>query len=265
MSTTDAMAILAEADDHLDRALARAGRERWSLSATGARARSLVEVIGPRLASADAELGLQFATLAAAFLTSQLTAFPDNLLWDLDRPLGDWWDAAIASPDPCATARASLELATSLQHTFGRATVLGFRYTHDFVYGYDWAKWVARDRAARAGVGPFDLVFLEAMRARAEELVALIRRGGDAKYPVLSSARARNPFPFSREPDDELAILRALAQARRIPVAAWDPASPAHWDEPWAAWREQAAAALGLDLPQPEHRQPELPRRGERA
>lgn len=246
MSTSGATAILAAADAELDAALLARGRRRWSLSADGAIARSLQQILGPRLHEVDPAFGSLFAELSATFLRSQLAAFPDNLLWDLDRPLVTWWNTAVASSDPSASARGSLGLAIALQHTFGRATVLGFRYTHDFVYGYDWAKWVARDPKARGDVGPFAMRFLEAMRERADELIALVHDGGDAKYPVLPQAQPRNPFPFSREPDDELAILRALAAAGRIPVAAWEPVAPAAWDHPWASWREQTASELGL-------------------
>ena len=36
-----------------------------------------------------------------------------------------------------------------LQHAYGRDTPIHFSYVHDFVYGYDWAKWVARGTDTR--------------------------------------------------------------------------------------------------------------------
>jgi hypothetical protein len=63
---------------------------------------------------------------------------------------------------------------------------------------------------------------------------------------VLPQAAARSQFPFSREPAAELAIHAALAAAGRIPVPAWQTEAAVTWASPWAQWREQTAAELGL-------------------
>lgn len=233
--------ILARADAEL----ACARHPLRSLAPGRPRAHTLVEILEQPLATAPPELAQVFADGTAAFVRAQLDAFPDNLLWDLDLPLSIWWRTAVAADDPIGSARLLLELATELQHLFGRETVLGFRYTHDFVYGFDWAKWVARDPTARASVGPFDLAFLEAMRTRAHELFAIVGAGGDEQYPAVAQASGRNPFPFSREPAAELAIHRALAAAGQIPVPAWRTEADVDWSRPWARLREQVAARLG--------------------
>lgn len=244
MTPAVAIAALAAVDAELD------GRAepRRTLAPGGERARGVVEILGERLVGAPAALVGAFVEGTCAFVRAQVSAFPDNLLWDLDLPLVTWWTASHRADDPPAAARRLLGLATELQGLFGRATALRFRYAHDFTYGYDWVKWVGRGPATRAEVGPFDLPFLEAMRARGRELLEVIATGGDPKYPALLGSAPRNPFPFSREPAAELAILRALADADRIPVPAWRPDAQVVWARPWAAWREQAAAALGLAL-----------------
>jgi hypothetical protein len=56
----------------------------------------------------------------------------------------------------------------------------------------------------------------------------------------------RNPFGFSREPDDELALHRALAAAGAIPVEAWRIDAQPRWDLDFAARRLAQARALGL-------------------
>lgn len=237
---------LARADDEL----AGARHPLRSLAPGRARASTITEILGPLVVAAPADLAEVFVDGTRAFVRAQLDAFPDNLLWDLDLPLCTWWRAATTSDDPIGTASRLLALATELQHLFGCGTALRFRYTHDFVYGFDWAKWVGRDPDARRRTGPFDLAFLEAMRTRAHELVAIIEAGGDATYPTVAQTSGRNPFPFSREPPAELAIHRALAAADQIPVRAWerevDVQSENKWAKPWAKWREQAAARLGF-------------------
>lgn len=238
---TLAIDILARAD--ADLALAK--HPLRTLAPGRTRATSIVEILAPLVASARPELACAFAEGARAFVRAQIDAFPDNLLWDLDLPLCAWWRASSASADPIGTADRLLGLATEVQHLFGCRTVLHFRYTHDFVYGFDWAKWVARDPDARAGTGPFDEAFLEAMHTRAHELVAIVEDGGDATYPSLGQTSGRNPFPFSREPEAELAIHRALADAGQIPVPAWQREAEVTWAKPWARWREEAATRLG--------------------
>jgi hypothetical protein len=237
--------LLARADAEL----ASARQPLRSLAPGRARASTIAEILGPLVGTAEVELAHAFVDGTRAFVRAQIEAFPDNLLWDLDLPLVTWWHTARASDDPIGTATRLLGLATELQHLFGSGTTLRFRYTHDFVYGFDWAKWVARDPDLRARVGPFDLAFLEAMRARAHELIAIIEAGGDATYPSVAQPSGRNPFPFSREPQAELAIHRALAAADQIPVRAWQRDTQTQledqWAKPWARWREQAAARLG--------------------
>jgi hypothetical protein len=175
-----------------------------------------------------------------------LTHFPENLFWDLD-----YLGASVARealrdrPRAAEHVRASFVEIVGLHALFGRGTSIRFRYVHDFVYGFDWAKWVRRAPSARAHVGPFDVTFLRAMRARGTELMALIE-ADDAKYPRLEGTRPRNPFPFSREPDAELALYTDLARSGLVPVRAWTIDTPPVWDAPFQEEREARARALGL-------------------
>ena len=227
-----------------DSSLARV--ERLTLDPSRARARTLAE-IGERLLAAPLPAGL--AAVLADGLSATAAAigahFPENLLWDLEHLAASVLREALGSETPSRALAASFDEIIELYALFGRSTAIRFRYTHDFVYGFDWAKWVRRDPSARAGVGPFDLRFLRAMRARGGELLALIA-DNDATYPPLPDERARNPFAFSREPADELTLYRDLAARGLLPVHAWSFDDPPFWDRPFAEERAARAAALGL-------------------
>ncbi|MCR9160981.1 MAG: ferrochelatase [Nannocystaceae bacterium] len=176
---------------------------------------------------------------------AMLTAFPDNLLWDLEALAARQREQALADADPVARVRALWRGVAQLQHVFGVHGPIRFRYIHDFVYGFDWAKWVADDPGTRAGVGPYDAAFVERMHRRGEELLSLIDEG-DEKYGPLLDQAARNPFGFSREPDDELALHRRLSAQGALPVRAWTRDAVPDWRRPYAALREAAAQALQI-------------------
>ncbi|MCA9707587.1 MAG: aldo/keto reductase [Myxococcales bacterium] len=142
--------------------------------------------------------------------------------------------------------RRQCEQIAALQDLFGQGTAIRFRYVHDFVYGFDWAKWVARDPAARASVGPFEPPFLAFMLERGHQLLQLIADGRDRKYPPLPDDRPRNPFGFSREPEAEIALHQSLAADGLLPVEAWRVDAQPRWDRPYAELRRQRALALGL-------------------
>lgn len=168
-----------------------------------------------------------------------VAAFPENVFWDLDALAG-----SLAGADPDTIDGAFHDL-VALHRLFGRATSIRFRYVHDFLYGYDWAKWVRRDPEARADIGPYDPRFFAAMLQRGEELIALIA-ADDAKYHQLADDEPRNPFGFSREPEDELRLHRQLASEGAVPVEAWRLDGRARWDaDPYRA-RERAAERLEL-------------------
>jgi hypothetical protein len=242
--------VSGEAKAALDRlaeveaSLARA--ERLTLDPARERARSLQQ-IGEALLSQTLPLGLA-AALAdglAATATAIGAHFPENLLWDLEHLTASVLKESLRSRDPSAHVRASFTEIVELHALFGHGTAIRFRYAHDFVYGFDWAKWVRREPITRRSVGPFDLVFLRAMRVRGGELLALIDEG-DATYPPLPDERARNPFTFSREPADELALYRDLAARGLLPVRAWTFGDPPIWDRAFAEERAARAVALGL-------------------
>lgn len=220
----------------LDESLAASGRTR-SLAPGRARATPLITLFD-RLApkAHPVAFGRALHRLAAA----QLEAFPDNLFWDLDALA-----AALARrADPGAMAATSATVA-ALQDLFGQATPIHFRYVHDFLYGFDWARWVAREPEARQHVGPFDDDFLSYTWRRGHELLLLIAND-DEKYPKLPDGRPRNPFVFSREPEDEARLLEDLAARDAIPVRAWETDPPLVWDRPYRAIREERAQALAV-------------------
>lgn len=237
-----AMEQLARMDAYLDERV-----ERRTLDPVRERATAL-EDLGLAMSARLSDAAIEAWTDGLlATVRSILEHFPDNLLWDLDHLAAGVAREAVREPSRAVErVRASFGEIVELHALFGRATPIRFRYAHDFVYGFDWAKWVRRAPAERACHGPFDLVFLRAMRARGEELLELIAHD-DAKYPRLrDEERARNPFPFSREPSAELALYADLARRGLIPVPAWSIDAPPVWDAPYAEEREARARALGL-------------------
>lgn len=200
---------------------------------------ALVERVPPE------PLRAAFAVALEEIAAAQLYAFPGNLFWDLDALAASLARQACAHPSPRAHLFELAGHIARLQRLFGAETAIRFRYVHDFVYGYDWAKWVKRDPAARAHVGPFDAAFLVYSEKRAGELIELIAND-DAKYGRLPDGEARNPFGFSREPEDEIRLFRDLAERDLLPIRAWETAPPLDWEPPYLALREERAAALGL-------------------
>lgn len=171
--------------------------------------------------------------------------FPENVFWDFDRLANHLLE------DPRGPGAPADEI-VRLSSLYGRRSPICFRYIHDFVYGFDWCRWVAKAPLERAAIGPFEPEFLAYLEHRAGELVELIA-ADDEKYGRLPPPGAaghrtsfRNPFAFSREPGDEERLHRALVERDLIPVRAWEIESPPHWDEPYAALRESIAESLHL-------------------
>ncbi|AUX38724.1 ferrochelatase [Sorangium cellulosum] len=166
--------------------------------------------------------------------------FPDNIFWDLDYLTLCLWQAG--------SAPATLDFArrvVSLCLGFGNKSKLRFRYAHDFLYGYDWARWVMRKPEERAGVGPFDLAFFDYLDGRQQALCELVA-SNDRKYSPLNGREFRNPFSFIREPSEERQLHCLLAQVDLIPLKAWRLDGERRWDLPFTDLRARLAERLGL-------------------
>jgi len=247
-SPTRALDRLAEAD-------ARLGAPWLSLAANRTHARSLVAIgralisLSPAAHKVD-ETSAAFEALAdglAAIALAMHDAFPHNIFGDLDHLAACLWRDAISAPEGSVPyLRQQCARLVELQHLFGRTTSIRFRYVHDFLYGFDWAKWVSRDVSARARVGPFSPTFLAYMHTRGHELLTVIAEGHDHRYPPLLDARPRNAFGFSREPADELVLHRLLARERLLPVEAWRLDAIPRWNQPFHELRYEHAARLGF-------------------
>lgn len=222
----------------------------WQTLAPGrTRARSLREVGMSVLGARDDELARTLAEGLASIALAMQRAFPENIFGDLEGLAAALWQGALAADEPVAHLREQGARVAAIQEMFGHRTSIRFRYVHDFLYGFDWAKWVAKDPHARGAVGPYDPAFLEHMDRRGHELLELIAAGRDRKYPPLPDGRPRNPFGFSREPADEIVLHRALALEGALPIEAWRIDARPRWDRPYAELRLRVATRLGLALP----------------
>ncbi len=200
----------------------------------------LGELLGADLEPA---LRLEHAKALATIAGAMLEGFPGNLFWDLD-----FLAAQLGQEARRRGAAGVRQLGSSvaeLQRRFGASSVIQFQYTHDFIYGFDWARWVSKDPEHRAGVGPFDLEFVRYLERRGTELELLVQ-ADDEKYPKLAPGEARNPFAFSRTPVDERRLHVDLAQRGLLPVEAWRTDAQPRWHEPYAELRNQLARELGL-------------------
>lgn len=196
------------------------------------------------LATADDERPLLAAT-AATVAETQLHCFPENLFWDFDFYLASVHAGARRATDYSEHLRSVTDVTVRLMRLYGQQSTIRFRYVHDFIYGFDWARWVRRDRGPRVGVQPFDLDFLEQIEIRGRDILRLIE-ADDEIYPQLEGSAPRNPFPFSREPDEELDLYRLLAKRDAIPVPAWECYAAPDASKDFDALRKDTAEHLGL-------------------
>lgn len=229
--------------DLADRAMAKAVGSPRTL-APGRSAATSLRALGEQLLDGtDRRVALVWASGLETIVNAQLTHFPETIYWDIDYLAASLLRAA--SADAVEELEALCEEIAALQAQYGRGSMLAFRYTHDFIYGYDWAKWVRKDPAARADTGPFSAEFVEYVRRRGEELEQLIAED-DEKYPKLPNGQPRNPFGFSREPAHEADLFAALAQRELLPVETWNVDATPRAGRPFAELRVACATEFGL-------------------
>lgn len=186
---------------------------------------------------ADAtELGPALVRIESAFRTH----FPHNIFLDLDL-LAE--HLAWKPRDEIVEAG---DLIAELAAQFGGRPIQ-FRYVHDFLYGFDWQKWVQAAPSEREHIGPFDAVFLRWLLCRAAQLRELIAND-DAKYHPIGEDVHRNPFPFSRTTEDERRLYHVLAERGLLPVETYDRKGRARADQPFYKLREAVAEELQVKL-----------------
>lgn len=195
----------------------------------------LLEEIHPQ-----SDMGRAFQQGISRIGLAMLEHFPDNIFWDLDYLA----QSLLHRPDARAIG-ATADTVVRLMEGFGRHGPICFRYVHDFIYGYDWARWVKKAPQQRGHELPFGPGFLIYIEERMHQLRELIC-AGDQKYgPLGPHEQWRNPFGFSREPADEQRLLERLAAERAIPVPAWDPHGAPDWRRPYAQIRHDVAVQIG--------------------
>lgn len=215
---------------------------RWrSLQPGRGTARTLAELVPDGALAPDVRMAVArgMARVAEAVHRN----FPRNLFGDLDIVLARLERGGAQGGE--RWVEGTVATMVELHEIFGHQTSIQFRYVHDFLYGFDWARWVRRDPEARASVGPFDEPFLSYVRRRGRELMALIAED-DAKYHRIARGTDRNPFAFHRDPESEAALLCDLAAGGWVPVEAWRRDAEPRWDRDYVAARESRARALGL-------------------
>jgi len=234
-----------EANTELVEVESRIRRSPWgplTLDPDRSVARSLSEIV-TELAGAEQSSHLAAAALAVA--NAQLQSFPDNLFWDFDFYLASIHRQASAASDYASYLEHVTGITVELMRLYGQQSTIRFRYVHDFMYGFDWARWVRRDPKVRDGVEPFGLEFLRQTESRGRDIRELIETD-DEWYPRLEDGVARNPFPFSREPEDELALYRLLAKRGWVPVQAWSFDARPDAGRDFDLLREETARSLRL-------------------
>ncbi len=175
--------------------------------------------------------------------------FPENLFWDLDYPAHFFVQRAMSSElGPIEYLCQARQRMVGLMSLYGIHGNIRFRYAHDFLYGFDWARWVERDPLHR-GVQPFDVEFLEYSRQRGHQLLLLVA-AEDEKYPPIETSARRNPFSFSRDVLAERALHEALALDGQIPVQAWDPSHTPRSGRTFSDTRDAVAQRMGLSQPE---------------
>ena len=178
-------------------------------------------------------------------LNALLHNFPENIFWDFDFVVSCMLNQALLADYPTDVLEDFGNKMVLLMNLFGRESEIRFRYIHDFTYGFDWARWVKKKPLQKANTEPFCFDFLDYLLCKGEEILQRIKKD-DADYPQISHKRYRNPFGFSREPEDEYRLLSYLAAHGCIPVPAWEWNTTTVWDKPFYQIREDASKQLNI-------------------
>ncbi|MGY8826867.1 MAG: ferrochelatase [Candidatus Latescibacterota bacterium] len=171
--------------------------------------------------------------------------FPHNIYGDLDYFAATVLYDVRAQKKPSAHLLSLFALTAELLELYGCHSTIHFRYAHDFLYGFDWARWARKAAQKRRDSSPFSYEFLLYLKKRGHELLTLIAKD-DAKYPRLTRHQNRNPFAFSRTPDDEKRLHQTLAVDALVPVEAWRIDAIPRFDRDYSRLRAERAQSLHL-------------------
>lgn len=173
---------------------------------------------------------------------SQIDNFPLNIFWDFDSLIHQ-----IFLCESTQKMKVYVRRLCQLNEIFGNKGKINFSYSHDFIYGFDWIRWVKKDYEKRKFIAPFDPVFLSYLEKRARELKDLIDKN-DKKYGRLPANEARNPFTFMRTPEEEIRLHLGLAEDQKIPVPAWKTSFPLNipFEIDLTAAREAYSQKIGI-------------------
>ncbi|MEH2052628.1 hypothetical protein [Nostoc sp.] len=177
---------------------------------------------------------------------TQLQNFPENIFWDFDFLVSSMLRQALTADEGAVPfLKIFGAKMVSLTEMFGNKTEMRFRYVHDFIYGFEWARWVQKEPQNRAHIEPFSLVFFDYLLVKGKELLQRINHGQVVSYKLCDTGY-RNPFTFSREPEDEYRLLSYLAEEQLIPVAVWNWNASPVWNKPFQEMRQQLALKLNI-------------------
>ncbi|MEH2325674.1 MAG: hypothetical protein V7K32_19355 [Nostoc sp.] len=194
----------------------------------------------------DIEIFITLQQTLESIVITQLQNFPENIFWDFDFLVSSMLrQALVAHEGAIAFLKFFGEKMVSLTQMFGNKTEMRFRYVHDFMYGFEWARWIQKEPQKRAHIEPFSLVFLDYLLIKGKELLQRINHGQITSYKLCDTGY-RNPFTFSREPEDEYRLLTCLAQEELIPVAVWNWNASPVWNKPFQEMRQQLALKLNI-------------------
>ena len=194
----------------------------------------------------DIELLITLQETLESIVRTQLQNFPENIFWDFDFLVNSMLrQALVADEGAIAFLKYFGEKMVSLTEMFGNKTEMRFRYVHDFMYGFEWARWVQKEPQKRTHIEPFSLVFLDYLLVKGKELLQRINHGQITSYKLCDTGY-RNPFTFSRELEDEYRLLTYLAQEELIPVAVWNWNASPVWNKPFQEIRQQLALKLNI-------------------
>ncbi len=191
----------------------------------------------------DWNLGLEAGIVS---ITEQiLIDFPNNIFWDLDFLFLDLAKTFRNQMQQNETSFDNkIKRICELFHLFGMHSPIKFRYVHDFIYGYDWYKWIMEKKLGNQNPDPFGFDFLDYIFQRGIELCQLIDEN-DKKYPNLEG-QFRNPFLFSRNSFDEKKLMETLRDTNDLPILAWDWNSKPKFEKNYSKLRLEVANRLGL-------------------